>query len=294
MSRAIKRFDWKTLEDYFDKTNLSESSKTSTETKIRHVLANVFGKKEYSIAELKSSGPKVCEFIMSDHVRHYTSKKTYMFAMRHLYKALNVKHDCIDTELKGVIDMAEAERVGDFTGKKREAFDSVNFNEMKQKAADETDPDLRLMLWLYSSLPPLRGNEYRQTKVVASKAKATDDAQNYIALKDKLLIVNNSKTSKSHGAKEVELPDEIIREVKRYVNEKKTDVLFDDFNSVRFTKFLQKNLGYSVQALRKRFVSENFKHMTPAERVKLAKIMGHTIQTAMLDYNKPITDDNSD
>jgi len=179
------------------------------------------------------------------------------------------------------------------TDKIKEKFDKVDFNELKKKAKEEDNTDLRLVYWLYSSMPPLRGNEWRGTRVVSSKKKGKDD-ENYVALKEKVLIVNNSKTSGSHGSKEVELPTELINEIKKYVANKESDILFDDYSASTFTKLLNKHLGYSIQSLRKRYVSEHFNKMTPKERVELAKIMGHTIQTAMLDYNKPVEVVSSD
>lgn len=288
MPRDIKRFDWKTLEDYFDETKLSSSSKTTIESKIRKVLANVFGRKDYSLNELKKSADKVCEHITKSwDFRTHSTKKNYLFAMTHLYKALGVKYDCISKQLKETIELAEAERAGGLEGKKKEKFDAVDFDAMKKRAKDEKDTDLRLILWLYSALPPLRGNEWRGTRVVANEKKGKD-TENFVALKEKKLIVNQSKTSKSHGQKVVDLPKDVVGEIKRYVADKEADVLFEDYTPSKFTKFLNKHLGYSIQSLRKRYVSEHFPKMSASERVKLANQMGHTISTAMLDYMKPV------
>lgn len=287
MARNIKRFDWKTLEDYFDKSGLKESSKTSTETRIRRILSAVFGRKDYSVNELKKSVDKVCDYITKSwDIRTHSSKKSYLFAMTHLYRALNVPYKCIEKQLKETMELAEAERAGEMNGKNKEKFDKVNFEDLKKKAKDETNADLRLVFWLYSSMPPLRGNEWRGTRVVANKKKGKDD-ENFVALKEKKLIVNNSKTSSTHGTKEVDLPEEVVKEIKRYIADKETDILFDDYSASTFTKLLNKHLGYSIQSLRKRYVSENLNKMTPEQRVKLAKVMGHTLFTQALDYNKP-------
>lgn len=288
MGRDIKRFDWKTLEDYFSDTKLSQSSKTTIEKQIRKILSAVFGRKDYSISELKKSAEKVCEYITKSwDIRTHSSKKNYLFAMKHLYNALGVKPECINKQLKETIEMSEAERAGEISGTKKEKFDKVNFEEMRKKAKDEKNTDLRLILTLYSNMPPLRGNEWRGSRVVANEKKGKDD-ENFIALKEKLLIVNNSKTSKTHGQKRVDLPDVVVKEIKRYVADKENDILFDDYSSSKFTKFLNSNLGFSIQALRKKYVSENFNKLDAKGRVKLAKTMGHTIQTAMMDYVKTV------
>jgi len=288
MSRPIKRFDWKTLEEYFDKTELRESSKTSIETRIRKILNDVFGRKDYSINELKKSPQKVCDYISKGwDIRRHSTKKTYLFAMTHLYKALNVKYDCITKQLKETMELAEAERAGEMNEKTKEKFNKVNFKELKEKAKKEENPDLRLVYWLYSAMPPLRGNEWRGTRVVANEKKGKD-SENFVALKEKKLIVNKSKTSETHGKKVIDLPTEVVNELKKYVASKEHDILFDDYSASTFTKMLNKNLGFSIHALRKRYVSEHFDKMTPKERVELARTMGHTIQTAMLDYKKPI------
>lgn len=287
MARNIKRFDWKTLDEYFETTGLKQSSIASIQTRIKRILSAVFGRKDYSVSELKRSVEKVCDYISkSQDIKSHSSKKTYLFAMTHLYRALNVKYNCIEKQLKETMELAEAERAGQMNEKNKEKFDKVDFEKLKEKAKDETNADLRLIYWLYSSMPPLRGNEWRGTRIVKNMKKGNDE-ENYVALKEKKLIVNNSKTSKSHGTKEVDLPDDVVKEIKRYIAEKETDILFDDYSASTFTKLLNKHLGYSVQSLRKRYVSENLGKMTPKQRVKLAKIMGHTIMTQQLDYNKP-------
>ena len=286
-----KTFSWEKIYNYLDQKGLSEGSQKTTVNQMRRVLKGIFGDKPFTMAQLKKSPMQAVKWITEDgDLSSFSIKKNHLTSMFKLYEALDINTKVFCDKFAEVVDLANAERAGGLSEKQKQRFDKVDFEALQKKVETINDPEVRLMTAVYAGhMPPLRGNEWRGTKVVTTKKYTKSSLpDNYILLPQKKMIVGKSKTSKYHETKEIDLPDEVVKEIKRYVDTSKSDILFPDMASSVFTKRLMKNLGFSVQALRKRYVSEKVSEgISPTDRVALARIMGHTIATSALDYSKP-------
>ena len=285
----VKQFSWEKIYKFLDDKGLSESSQKTTINQMRRILKGMYGDEPITMAELKRSPNKAVEYI-NDSDMTYAIKKNHMTAMFKLYQALNIPTKSFEEKFKEIVELANAERAGGLSEKQKERFDKVDFKALQEKVKEIDDPEVRLLTAIYSGvMPPLRGNEWRGTKVITTKKYVKSSLpDNYILLPAKKMVVGQSKTSKHHEIKEIDLPQIVVDEIKKYIAATKNDILFDGMSASVFTKRLMKHLGYSVQTLRKRYVSEQVsKGISPEERVKMARILGHTIATNALDYSKP-------
>jgi len=84
----------------------------------------------------------------------------------------------------------------------------------------------RLLLTMYTEIPPIRSDFY-DTKLCTKECPLTKD-KNYITLLNKTgtLILNNYKTSKKYGQKKINLPIEIIRQLKLSLKKNPRKYLF--------------------------------------------------------------------
>ena len=286
-----KSFSWDKIYSHMEEKGMTEGSQKTIVNQMRRVLKGVFGDKAITMADLKKSPPAALKWITEEgDLSSFAIKKNHIAAMYKLYEALGIPTKTFCDKFAEIVELASAERAGGLSEKQKERFDKVDFKALQNKVDEISDPEIRLLTAVYAGwIAPLRGNEWRGTKVITTK-KYTKSAlpDNYILLPQKKMVVGKSKTSKYHETKEIDLPDEVAREIKRYVDTSKSDILFPDMAPSVMTKRMMKHLGFSVQALRKRYVSEKVADgITPDERVKLARVMGHTIATSALDYSKP-------
>ena len=286
-----KSFSWDKIYKHLEDKGLSEGSQKTAVNQMRRVLRGVYGDKPITMADLKKSPAAALKWITEEgDLSSYAIKKNHMTAMYKLYEALGIPTKVFCDKFSEIVELASAERAGGLSEKQKERFDKVDFKDLQEKVGHLAESDVRLLTAVYAGwMPPLRGNEWRGTRVITTKKYTKSSLpDNYILLPQKKMVVGNSKTSKYHETKEIELPDEVVREIKRYVDTTKNDVLFPDMAPSVFTKRLMRHLGFSVQALRKRYVSEKVREgISPEDRVKLARIMGHTISTSAMDYSKP-------
>jgi len=84
----------------------------------------------------------------------------------------------------------------------------------------------RLLLTMYTEIPPIRSDFY-DTELCTKDCPLTKD-KNYITLLDQkgTLILNNYKTSKKYGQKKIDLPKEIIRQIKLSLKKNPRKYLF--------------------------------------------------------------------
>lgn len=286
-----KSFSWDKLYKHLEDKGLAEGSQKTIVNQIRRVLKGLYADKPITMADLKKSPAAALKWITEDgDLSSFAIKKNHMAAMYKLYEALGIPTKTFCDKFAEIVELASAERAGGLSEKQKERFDKVDFKALQNKVDDISDPEVRLLTAFYAGwMPPLRGNELRGTKVITTKKYTKSSLpDNYILLPQKKMVVGKSKTSKYHETKEIDLPDEVAREIKRYVDTMRNDVLFADMAPSVMTKRMMKHLGFSVQALRKRYVSEKVRDgISPEDRVKLARIMGHTISTSAMDYSKP-------
>jgi len=251
----------------------------------------MFGKNmKFGMKDLRKSPSLAVAWILEDgNLPNYAQRKNLMTSMYQFYHALGIDTPIFDKHFDEIVKLSIAERAGEMNEKQRERFDNVNFRKIKNMVSETKDPRLRLLLALYSGeMPPLRGEDWRNLKVIKTKDYDADLLpKNYLLLHDHTLHIGDAKTSHTHGDKDILIPQFIIEEIKHYLNEVGGDILLPDLSSPSLTKLLMKHLGFSVQALRKKYVSQLVKQgMTPEQRIEMTRIMGHTLMTSILDYDK--------
>lgn len=162
-----------------------------------------------------------------------------------------------------------------------------------------------LILSLYTLLPPLRQQDYVNTRIFTDASKHNTDKINYIDLTTKRLMIMFHKTKKQIGIKEITLPSKLFQIIKNFKKKSKSKWLIPQVNnihepmtSVAFTMFFRRMFGYNPKSnpemkigpsfMRKLYVTRrhNNKKITPQKLGKDAKIMGHSIMRAYRDYNK--------
>lgn len=284
-------FDWNIVYKHLEERGVKESSAQQQLSQIRRVLVGLFPEKTPTLSQVKRSVPAVLEWIQKEgNLPNYASQKNHMTSMYALYKALGVSTKKMKEPFDKIVELSLAERSGAMSKKNQEKFDKVDFKKIKEEIATTEDDTIRLLKALYSGdMPILRGQDWRGLKVLSAKRIPKKDLPaNYLHLPSKTLHISEGKSLGAQASKEVDVPDSILNEIKRYMEKKETDVLFEGLLAPAMTKKMNKSLGYSIQALRKRYVSERMKQgISPAERAKLARIMGHSLITSVIDYSKP-------
>lgn len=180
----------------------------------------------------------------------------------------------------------------------------------RQKAAYISYPDVikkrneledgsyeRLLLTMYTEIPPIRSDFYDTE--LCFKESPIDKNKNYITiLKNKAtLILNNYKTSKKYGQKKINLPIEIIRQIKLSLKRNPRKYLFlstrfkvpfcdlkdpkGSYNS--WANKTLKNLfnqNFSLTMLRHIFITRRdikIEELSGTERQQIADLMQHSV-----------------
>lgn len=163
-----------------------------------------------------------------------------------------------------------------------------------------------MILALYTMIPPLRGQEYLDAIIL----KVVDVPVNYkriyelthknlFDIKNNKFIVRYHKTFDTHGVKVIDFNQQLSNIVEKWVELTGSQILIPnldnnkEFNEpmtqtalteLMFRIFAPNKISTSM--LRKIYISEIIKYMSPNERKKLAKIMGHTLESQEFIYNK--------
>jgi hypothetical protein len=176
-------------------------------------------------------------------------------------------------------------------------------DQLKSSLADEKNIfdifQQYMVLNLYFLIMPLR-NDYARVKVF-SKFNSSCPG-NQIALDKKQLILNEYKTFKFYGEKNIDLPDELVDIISEWIviREKihpelkdRKELLFNlkltPMNQVNLTMYLNKIFGKKISSsmLRKSFLSEKFPvNETYQEMEQIAQSMCHSIKEQQTTYRK--------
>ena len=166
-----------------------------------------------------------------------------------------------------------------------------------------------LLLTLYTSMPPLRGEEWCSLRI--SVAREIPETGNYLDMNSWTLILRDYKTSKQYGERKIRLPEEIISVLKNYIdahitltpNDGNFPYLFPGQNGERGLSSQAFNDCWcrltsphrvSTSMLRKIYISEMMRYVrktrteTEAAHISdsLAWIMGHSVATQEFTYNR--------
>lgn len=167
------------------------------------------------------------------------------------------------------------------------------------KMADMITYEKYIILYLYTTLPPLRSEDYYNMLLTISKK------HNYINLKSKVMYIKVYKTSKTYGTRKINISNE-LRDVlkswlelqKRYNPEIELVYLMPTVSSnltksqsqQGFTDLLNRIFHpkkISSGMLRKIYISEMIdKSLSPDERKEITKIMGHSLEMQEFIYSR--------
>lgn len=149
-----------------------------------------------------------------------------------------------------------------------------------------------LILCLYTEIPPIR-NDYAQMKVYYEKE---EKGQNYINLKNKVIVLNKYKTAKTYGEKKIDIPNKIIKIIERWINITGNEYLLinirdrNPMTNNGLTKYLNKIFKpkkVSTTLLRKLYLSEKYPVIHDRKDMKKdAYVMGHSLDTQQGIYRK--------
>jgi hypothetical protein len=166
------------------------------------------------------------------------------------------------------------------------------FDMSKLTKSQEDTIQKHLVLILYTEIPPMR-NDYAQMKVYHDKEV---EGENYINLKKKVIVLNNYKTSKTYGKKEIDIPSKVVKVVCRWVDITGNEYLLinirdrNPMTNNGLTKYLNKIFKpkkVSTTLLRKLYLSEKYPVIHNRKDMKKdAYVMGHSLETQQGIYRK--------
>ena len=156
-----------------------------------------------------------------------------------------------------------------------------------------------IVLYLYTTLPPLRSEDYYKMLLTISRS------DNYINLKTKTMYIKVYKTSKTYGTRKIKLTKELaevltkwVKIQKRFNPDLETVYLMPTIKSKLtepqtqqgFTDLLNRIFSpkkISSSMLRKIYISELMdKELSPEERKEITKIMGHSLEMQEFIYSR--------
>ena len=151
-----------------------------------------------------------------------------------------------------------------------------------------------VLLCLYTMMPPLRSQDHCNSYLYYNSDEVDEKGTNYLCLTKKVLQLNDHKTVASHGPRTVVIPNQLIKVLKEFKKKSESKwvictVKKEQFTHCNFTHFFHSATGKKISSsmIRKIYLSEKNDGEFQAEaRKETAKIMGHTLATAMTKYTK--------
>lgn len=156
-----------------------------------------------------------------------------------------------------------------------------------------------IVLLLYTTLPPLRSEDYYKMLLTISRK------HNYTNLKSRVMYIKVYKTSKTYGTRKINLTKELNEELKEWVTIQKKynpdletvylmptvgSKLTKPLSQQAFTDLLNRIFHpkkISSSMLRKIYISELIdKQLSPDERKAITKIMGHSLEMQEFIYSR--------
>lgn len=301
-----------------------QSSIETFTNSLKTVLINVYNKDKYTLRPIKNDINAIKAYIKT--ISNESSKKNTISAILAFLKAdMRTKEETLEEYQqyfnKLVKDIDEKKQYKEPTKEEEEAFipweDIVKVYKKQEKIVKEYDDQnftsyedkyiyLRyLILALYTNIPPLRGEEYRNAIIIRVKNKESYDIIteackcNLVDLTHNILVIPFYKTSKTHETRIIEIPSkvvDIIRKWYKITNGNKyllpnLQTPNTNMSQSALTHLIQRIFepyNISTSMLRKIYISYKLKSIynKPKERKKLAKIMGHTLSVQEFIYNR--------
>lgn len=178
------------------------------------------------------------------------------------------------------------------TERQEEAY--VSFEELERKRDSlEIGSDARLLLSLYTLVPPLR-SDYNLVAIYKNDKDIKYD--NYLILnKNPYLVITKYKTAKTYKDIKIDLPKKLVKEIKESLKLKPREFIFVQKNGKPYEKsntfnrwanrtlkslFDKKNI--SLSTLRHIYITRRdlkLEEKSGLERSKVANVMGHSVGT---------------
>ena len=288
------------------RSNISENSLNVYLSNIRKVFKEVF-KNDIDIKHLNQFAK------VKKHLETLTpaTRKNVMTALMVLLKAFDTKKGTLNKYQKyfeGLItnfennydNQTKSEKENknwitqeQLNKKIKELENQISkYNMSKLTQSQEDNVQKHLVLILYTKIPPMR-NDYAQMKVYHDKEV---EGENYINLKKKVIVLNNYKTSKTYGKKEIDIPSKVVKFVSRWVDITGNEYLLINIRNRNpmtnngLTKYLNKIFKpkkVSTTLLRKLYLSEKYPVIHNRKDMKKdAYVMGHSLETQQGIYRK--------
>lgn len=258
----------------------------------------------------------VLEYFSS--ISNLASKKTMVTSVVVMLKSYDFDKDITKIYSDFMLSLSKAQNTEYLENRKSEKEDAnwitqkeikKIVKDLKKKTKDKTLTERQkvdtlqqlLVVSLYTELPPVR-NDFSFCKIL--EKIPDNEPDNYINLNTKEFILQQYKTSKFYGKKNIELPDTLFKIIKEFEKLKKEiygDKIHHNYlliNTTNFapmnrnclTKYLNKIFAprkVSSTILRKAYLSEKYPIThTMQEMVKDADIMCHSLNVAQKVYKK--------
>lgn len=279
--------DYEILSDYLEDKNLTDGTIYVYTRLIKRIMDKFFDTLTPTIEQVIKKKKDIYEYVETHpDFKTYNSRQTSFVAISHLFRSFGIDVTEYENLFRKLKNLQVAEKIE--KKNKNEVIDTIDFEKMKENADRQTEPEKRLLAHLYSYLPPLRHQDYRDLQVYYQTPKNIDNTSNYVLMNDKLMVVNTHKTQKSIGTKKIKLPKIIIDEIENYIDETGDNVLFRGFTPSRMTKMLNRIFGTSSNNIRKAYISNvlNNSNISNKKRAEIADIMGHSITESVISYQK--------
>lgn len=153
----------------------------------------------------------------------------------------------------------------------------------------------KLLLSMYTMIPPVR-SDYYKIAIYKTENEVTDDIDNYLIMNSKpFIVLRKYKTSKTYKAIKIDLPKDLIKQIKSSLNKNPRDFLFTSprnnkpYISNTFNRWVNRTFkkltgkeNISISTLRHIYITRRdlkLEEKSGLERNKIAKIMGHSVGT---------------
>lgn len=210
--------------------------------------------------------------------------------LKQKYPEIFMKWDEIHKEVRAPINAKYQSNKP--TERQEEAY--VSFDELERKRDSlEIGSDARLLLSLYTLVPPLR-SDYNLVAIYKNDKDIKYD--NYLILnKNPYLVITKYKTAKTYKDIKIYLPKKLVKEIKESLKLKPREFIFVQKNGKPYEKsntfnrwanrtlkslFDKKNI--SLSTLRHIYITRRdlkLEEKSGLERNKIAQIMGHSVGT---------------
>lgn len=280
------------MENAFNQAGVLESTSTSYVNSYRRIVRDCIKNESPTAAELADSG-KILNYL---NTLKLSVAKTVLNGYINCLKRMNMNTTQFEAEFKVLAKNADNARAYAAPTEKQQENQITMADVIAKREKLKTEKNkLRdyVTLSLYTYLPPIRGEEYLSSRLLADSAKEElKDIPNYICLTKKIMVVNKYKTVKTHGQKIIQIPDELCNILQKYKESGanyaisgKDGQQMDQTALRQLMNRIFDNKKVSVAMLRKIYVSKLVDdNASGEERKSAAKIMSHQLSTQQLIY----------